>query len=307
MDVRILKRHEIDDKSWDRCVINSRNSLHYPMAWYLDIVSPEWAGIVYGNYTAVMPLPIKQKFGLKVVLQPFFCQQLGLFSSEKLSTELLNKFYQIFKSHHPVVYNINLFNPPKSSLGLKLNLMPNVELDLNKDYQDLKKAFSKNTRRNIVKAEKSGVKPEIIIPDDYMFEFFFKNLRFSYSPKEKDIFRSVVLHAIKREEGILKACRDTKGKLIAVGFFIIHKNRITFLGSSSSDEGYEKKAVFAIFENVIKAYSNKKFILDFEGSKNEGVARFYRGFGGKVIEYGEIKSSLHSILLLLKKLKSTWL
>ena len=307
MKVRLLKRHEIEDEKWDECIINSRNCRHYAMSWYLNIVSPGWHGIIYGDYNAVMPIPRKQKFGFSIILQPFLCQQLGIFSSEKLSTELLNKFYRIFKKLHPVVYNTNLLNSPDSSSGIKLEYLPNIELDMNKDHSDLRSRFSKNTKRNISKAKKEGLTTDETEPNEDVFDFIFENLRFSYSSKEQGKFRKVVEQSFSREECVLIACKDSHRELLSIGFFISHKNRITFLGSSSSEKGYQKQAAFLIFDTVIENYSSRDFVLDFEGSKNEGIARFYKGFGGKVTEYGQIKTVLYPIVLMFEKIKRFFL
>lgn len=260
------------------------------MTWYLDIVSPGWKGVVYGDYTAVMPLPVKFKVGLPLTLQPFLCQQLGIFSSEKLSDNLIKEFYLKLNRHYPTTYNVNLFNTPQLPPGLRLDKLPNTELTLNKNHAELRDEFSKNTRRNITKAKKEGLITEELLPEENVFSFIFKNLRFSFSAKEQDLFRQVVLKSFSRNEGVLLACKNDNRELLSVGFFIIHKRRITFLGSSSSKDGYIKQAAFLIFDTVIEKYSAKDFVLDFEGSKNEGIARFYKGFGGAVTQYGQISN-----------------
>ena len=300
--LRLLKRSEIDDRRWDDCILHSHNSVHYPMSWYLDIVSSGWQGVIYGDYEAVMPVPIKKKMGMSLILQPFLTQQLGVFSSEILSPDILTEFYLILKKWNLVVYNVNLTDTSGIPSGLQLSKLPNIELALNKEYSDLSRAFSKNTRRNISKTKRSELIIKGVLPDEKVFSFIFNNLRFPYSAKEVDIFKKVVLKSFSRDEGELIACMNNSNEVIAIGFFVTHKNRITFLGSSSSEEGYDKQAAFLIFDNVIEKYSNKDFILDFEGSKNEGIARFYRGFGGDVTEYGVIKSNLHSLMLLLNKI-----
>ncbi len=290
MKVRLLKRHEIDDNKWDDCVINSVNSRHYAMVWHLDIVSPGWRGMVYGNYKAVMPVPLVFKFGLPLILQPFLCQQLGIFSHERLGSELTEDFHKILKKPYPVVYNINLLNTPHSSSGLKLEYLPNIELDMNKEYSVLKNRFSKNTKRNISKAKSTGLIIKKTLPNEDLYNFIFNNLRFNYSQKEQQLYKRVIDQSFTRGEGVLVSCLDNNEELLAIALFIIHKNRITFMGSSSSNEGYKKHAAFYIFDRVIDKYSNRGFTLDFEGSRTEGVARFYMGFGGEVTEYGQIKN-----------------
>ena len=40
-------------------------------------------------------------------------------------------------------------------------------------------------------------------------------------------------------------------------------------------------AMFALFDSLIKKYSNQNLILDFEGGNSIGMASFYEGFGAK--------------------------
>lgn len=47
---------EIDKEKWDACIRESANGMIYGYSWYLDIVSPGWAGLIEDAYTAVFPL-----------------------------------------------------------------------------------------------------------------------------------------------------------------------------------------------------------------------------------------------------------
>jgi hypothetical protein len=89
------KNKTIDRKKWDDCIANSHNSLLYAYAWYLDIVAENWDAIVLGDYDAVMPLPYNRKlFGLKQVYQPFFAQQLGVFSVIPVGKPIFKQFLE---------------------------------------------------------------------------------------------------------------------------------------------------------------------------------------------------------------------
>ena len=60
----VFRSHsEIDKEKWDACIRESANGIIYGYSWYLDIVSPGWAGLIEDAYTAVFPLTQRKKFG----------------------------------------------------------------------------------------------------------------------------------------------------------------------------------------------------------------------------------------------------
>jgi hypothetical protein len=236
-----------------------------------------------------MPYPLTHSYGIPILIQPVFCQQLGIFSSCNLDKDIITEFYSYLRKPFPVQYNINSSFVPNEYTEYKYDLLPNIELNLNHVYTDLYENYLKNTRRNIVKAKKSGMVVEKIIPDNYILKQHFQNLRFRFNNKKMDLFSRIIKHVNTDGTGHTWIC-NSGGSVIAIAFFVLFQNRLTFIGSSSTQTGYDKSAVFYLFDNVIKEYSNRNIILDFEGSKNKGVARFYKGFGGKNKSYFQISN-----------------
>jgi hypothetical protein len=91
MEIKHLAHIEIDRQKWDACILNACNSLVYAESWYLDIVSPNWEALILGDYEYVMPLPVKKKFGVSFLVQPPLTQQFGIFSSNKIDEEIIEK------------------------------------------------------------------------------------------------------------------------------------------------------------------------------------------------------------------------
>ena len=309
MKIKVLDHKDINLKKWDKCISNALNSRHYAMSWYLDIVSPEWEGAILRDYEAVMPIPFKYKYGLPTILQPFMTQQLGIFSEKKLNPDLINEFYNILKKPYPVLYSLNLYFKPSFIKSKTIKLLPNIELNIRKEYSVLRNNFSKNTKRNIANAKRFNLKLNKITNDEKYFNFYFKNLRFKFTTKEKELFKNIVNASLIRNEGSWLSVTNSEGEIISIAYFINFKNRITFLGSSSSEEGYKKLATFFLFDKIIEKYSGNNFILDFEGSQTKGVTRFYKGFGGKEKTYIKYMSISAHILTFLKGIQdkiSSW-
>ncbi len=94
--IRHLPHSSIDKQKWDACISDSRNRIPYALSWWLDAVCPGWDALVQDDYLAVMPLTHGHKFGIDYLYQPYFTQQLGIFS---LSTVITHRCYRIFKSN----------------------------------------------------------------------------------------------------------------------------------------------------------------------------------------------------------------
>lgn len=92
MNIRYLKHNEIDKIKWDHTIKNSFNHLPYAYSWYLDCVCPNWHALVTENYEFVFPITLRRKAGVKYLYQPYFTQQLGLFSVEEFSSSELKIF-----------------------------------------------------------------------------------------------------------------------------------------------------------------------------------------------------------------------
>ena len=100
MPIKYLSREELDDVKYNNCIAESTQSNVYAFSWYLDIVSDQWSALILNDYEAVMPLTWNSKFKfLNYAIQPFFCQQLGLYSDKSLSKETITQFLNKIPLH----------------------------------------------------------------------------------------------------------------------------------------------------------------------------------------------------------------
>lgn len=95
---------------------------------------------------------------------------------------------------------------------------------------------------------------------------------------------------------------DSKGNLLAAGFFLSSHHRIVNLMPSSSQEGREVCAMHYLLDVLIRSSSGRKVILDFEGSSIPSIARFYQSFGAIDVPFYQVKrNKLPFPLRLIKK------
>lgn len=67
-----------------------------------------------------------------------------------------------------------------------------------------------------------------------------------------------------------------------------NKNKIVFLFSGLSDEGKKTGAMAKLLDSVIQEYAQQNITLDFEGSNDPNLARFYQSFGSAKCTYPHI-------------------
>lgn len=304
MEIRLLKREEIEDKVWNGCVHFAVNAMPYAYTWYLDNVAEEWEGLVMGNYKAVMPLVFKRKFGVDYLYQPFFTQQLGVFTSLPLSKNLVNSFIdKIPEKYRYIDIHLNEIN--NITENENVTERTNHFLDLNLDYALIKANYSKNTSRKLKKAEKNelliinNVKPEKFV------DFYLKHTASkveNFDDKHQYTMLRIIYKALSYQAGALVGIADKNQELLAANFLLFHPTRIINLLPTSSQEGNEQNAMVFMIDHLLQRNANQKKIFDFEGSMIPGVAQFYKGFGAKEINYFRLKrNNLPLIYRIFKK------
>ncbi len=283
-----LTNHQIDKEKWDLAILNADESHVYMLSWYLDIVSPGWECIVFDDYKIIFPLPVKYKYCIPYLVQPLLCQKSGIFGigvNDKIAKAFYKKIFWEFP-----YFNLKLSN----ALGLHktkyLNGKINYTLDLTADYDILVKDYKKNTLRNIKKAKKVNL--FLSECDVNSFLAFGKTYIQGINESEYITFTSLVLKASEKgKTHILKVCNQ-EGEILAAACFLIWNMQIVYLAGASSPQGKELLAMHLIFDGLIKEYAATGWLLDFEGSMISGVAKFFRGFGGKASYYYHVKKYL---------------
>lgn len=284
MEIRALKQQDIDRQKWDACIANAQQSLPYAYTWYLDAVAENWDGLVYGNYEAVMPLVWLRKYGVPCMYQPYYCQQLGVFSTHKLSIALRTAFLNMAASSFPYIdANLNAgHNVDAIHFGLaeKKNLL----IELNKPYTELRKAFADNHKRNIGKAEKAGLMLDEETSMPAFKQFYVASINRQqhtwFNAKAEALFHrlmdALVLHG---EANIYTA--KLNGEILAAIVLVPHGQRMISIINTSNDAGKGKGASHFVHAKLIEKHADTANIIDFEGSSIPSIARFYQGFGAQ--------------------------
>ncbi len=151
--LKLVQRKEIDVLKWDDLIAHSPAETIYPYSWYLDAVAQNWSALVVDDYRFVMPVVWKKKAGMKYIYQPFYTQQLGVFSKEYVEPELIQGMLKIlYKKFRFAGMNFNAKNLVGEEKHFIVEDKSNYVMSLNQDYDTHYSGFSSNAKRNIKKS-----------------------------------------------------------------------------------------------------------------------------------------------------------
>ncbi|MDR0413340.1 MAG: hypothetical protein LBH61_06035 [Dysgonamonadaceae bacterium] len=274
MKIHFLRYKNIDFEAYNRCVENSPFATMYALSWYLDAVSPQWELLMAEDYRYVMPLPVKRKWGLRVLVQPLFCQQLGIFSSGTLSAEVYRAFvsalpYRICRMH---------FNPG-NRFDSALPLRNNYCLDLNHPYTYIRGNYGSNFVRNLRKAGKENLFPEMATEWRVFLEVLKTNAGERPIRHQLKAFEAFIEQIGKQVKIEIRSVKDERATILSSALFVRWKRRIYYLMSVSTAEGKEKQSMAFLLDKFLEDHAGNELVFDCEGSSLPGVARFYAGMG----------------------------
>ena len=291
--IRYIAHNQIDKQRWDECIAKSPDGLVYAWSWYLDVVHPGWEALVEDDYETVMPLAGGRKFGINYLFQSFFTQKWGVYGKNEVNKEKIEQFLETIPEKFKFAeIRINACNNPEGFKGFENSFHHNIELDLSEKYEVLAENYHSNTKRDLAKAKKEKLQIIENAEPLSIINLFRKNRGKEiekWGDNEYKRLLDLVDTAKKHDSCLVLGVQNTDNQLVAGAFFMISHKKIVFLFSGADESNKELHGLTFLLDYVIEKYSGTDYILDFEGSDNEGLARFYKGFGGKEIFYSELK------------------
>ncbi len=292
MEIQHLSHQQIDKKRWDQLITHAPGGTLYGQSWYLDAVCPGWQALATGDYSRVMPLTSRRKYGFSYLFQPLLSQQLGIYSRARLKPEEVDEFLgaipPVFKL---IEITLNDQNPP--GILFPVDKHTTCRLNLNIPYTQIQERYSENTRRNLKKAtlENLRFRTNITLPE------FLGLLQKDKSAganilalrKNRPSLLRLVPALLNRNAGMICGVRNRHGDLLSAALIGQDKGFHYYLAPTMSDEGREARAMFYLIDRYIHLYAGLPSTFDFEGSDIESVARFYKGYGAVPSTYTSLR------------------
>ncbi len=292
--IKYIKHQHIDKNLWDEAIRTSPAGNIYGYSWYLDIICPEWDALIVDEYTAVMPLTKRRKYFINYIFPPFFAQQLGIYSKSTVTESLQNEFLNsIPESFRFIEMNLNTTNSwtPNNFIVKRNN---NYVLSLGRHYSEIKSEYSENHNRNIKKASKQQLSLFKSANVEDVIKMFRTNRGMQVENLKNEhyaIFKKLEEVTGKRNQSQVWILNNQYGLPVAGAVFFFSHNSAIFIFSGVTQEGKSLSAMHYLIDEFVKEYALSLNQLDFEGSNNPDLARFYKGFGSAEFVYLQIKKN----------------
>jgi len=278
--IQLLNRDQLDEEKYNNCISCTINTRIYAYSWYLDTICDDWDVLIKDDYHTVMPLPKRKKYGIHYIYQAPWIQQLGIFSSQPVDEMAIHQFIKSIPKKYKLIDVF--FNSDNRFSSKYTRVRNNYILSLDSNFEDIKSNYNKNRTR----ISKTDFGNFIIDTSGNSTEFLnlYKEQHLNYQ-SHKDAFDKLRnLLNIDKDQVNIWNVYDTD-KIVAGLCWLKDTHRITYLVPLATKEAKYNNIPTFLVNELIKAHINSKYILDFEGSMAEGVAKFYKSFGAVKEEY----------------------
>ena len=305
MNLTYLPRHEIDDQKWNQCIDASSTGNVYALSWFLDNWNREWTALVEqgeDHYVTVMPFQMKRHLGIHYVYQHPMVVELGVFTIrpifdqaqfDRFVAQAFAPFRYVAKYRFytgSLLYRTPIARPTQHTTH---------HLLLNQPYSEIYQSYTTNRKRNLKRSqgyEQRVTESQDIVPLTNM------HARYTIPRIEAksvgtgtyvawDGSDLVSLFAMAKQHSIARLYYvvDALGQPLAGGLYFEYHQRIIYYFGSATTQGLSYQSMTYLMDYIIRQHAENPYVLDFEGSMDPGVARFYRSFGSIPMTFDEIQ------------------
>ncbi len=272
--------------------------LFYQPYWLDAVVSGgNWNACVVeekNNIVGLLPYCYKKKLGFKKTFVPHLTPYHGCWliypndqneyekrSFEKrIITALLNQLPDVDDIRQKLHYQYDNWLPFKWN-GFQQTTAYTYTIDNTQDLKMLYDNIKPSTKRQINKGRKTLTISELKDINDGLQLWDETMKKQQITPSfQKNLLPKIHDVCITNECGKTIAAYDVNGKLHAFLFLVWDNLSVYYLLGAYNENFQTSGAMSMLFWEAITLASQKGLAFDFEGSKIEGIERFFRSFGG---------------------------
>ena len=297
MDIRFIRRSDIDKIKWNTCVYHALNGNVFGYVWFLDQVGKQWDALVEGDYESVLPLIWRKHWsGGREIFQPPLIRELGLFSTHILSQKRLESFLDAIPPEFRFIRMVlNERNIHLNTNKFNLQQKTNHQLFLKQPYSVLRSSYSADFLAQLLRSTQkkynvtTSIKPEQIADFYRLHTLDRKSIDRNYFALQRIMYN--VLH---RGWGYASGVFDQAKNLLACNFFIYSHNKSISFIPLESPLGSAQGALAHLMDVFIRNHANTSMILDL--NTHPGQEQLARNLGAQVNHYYEFNRMPQHIL-----------
>ncbi len=275
MQLQYILHKEIDFNKWDNALSKCVNKLIYAESIYLNTMAGTWDAIVSDDWSCIMPVPVKKKWGIKYAPTVPYLQQLGVFSCNDIAQIDIENFYNFLQQKIKLA-DICWNYKNEIKIGVLKN---NFVLHLSSTHNDLKKNYKKDLQYDL----RRNINYKIVHNLDIATMVLLLQKEYQHRIKhvKQADFNNLITLAklyLKQNKTICKAI-EINSEIVAAVLLWKDENRIYNIASVITNNGKTHFANHFLYNAILNEYENSNLIFDFEGSDIEGIAHFYQKFG----------------------------
>jgi hypothetical protein len=275
---------------YDRCIDSSPNGIIYALSWYLDIVCPEWEILATEDHSAVMPLPVTRLLGRKILRQPDFAWQLGIFSTDRPSPDVIQHFIRsIPSSYRRRKLCLSKFNivPPGDAKHLNSS-----EMDLIRPAKLLRSRYGPLMQRQLEASRKESLSyvSNVSVHDMLMFSYRLDKFhRQRLKPGDISTLRMLISNAMRFRAGQIGAAYDSHNNLCATVVFFTYNGRTSILHAAASVEGLSSGGIEFIIDRYIQGNAEKDLVLCVDNPVERRLMEIMKNCGSAISTFPCLK------------------
>jgi hypothetical protein len=292
MSIQYVDHHQIDPTKWDSAILRSPHPLAYGLFEYLNAVcESQWDALIYNDYEAVFPLPFKKKFGIKYLVQPVFCQQLGAFGSNvNVSTNdflsaIPKRFLRVRLQLNPYFDQTNevesIQTKPAGIIASsrKLTTKTNMTIQLSQPLD-----YNKDCKKNLHRLAELPIEYKINAISIREAIDTYRKAWGKQNPEIEDEHYQLFANACTDKLSFtVTAHHQKEGDLLGAAIFLITpentKRSLHYVCAGPTEAGKSIGVMHGIIDFILNRYKGENMLFDFEGSSIASVASFYKKFG----------------------------
>lgn len=265
---------------WDNCINKAINGNIFAYSWYLNILNNNWEALVLGDYLYVMPLLRKTKFNKTIYYQSKLANNLGVFSSQLLSENIVRQFIESIPHQNALIYiSLNSFNKLRSN---NIQNLKTHELDLIQSHKKIAEKYSNQFQQDLQTARKANLSLiQGLLPNDLIHFSISRNVKSNPKLTLNEFQKLRMITASCMRYGLCETyCVYTaQNNLCASALFIKSKLKIYILYAAISNIGINNKAFHLLIDKYIEVHSEKNLTLNLDKLITKNKIDFFSGVG----------------------------